>query len=217
MRYLPLRQRFALPPPQGFATGRVKAVQLFEHMVGARHLEFAGGFDIELFDDAVVDDHRETLAALAHAEGSAVHGQAHGFGEGAVAVGEHGDGRAGIGILAPGAHHEGVVDRRAGDLVDALGLEILGLVDEAGKMLGRAGRGESAGDREKGDLAALEIIGGIDLFGSVFGDLYEGRVGQLVSGLDRHGRHPFLEGIMSDATLGGPARESRTVRTGLRK
>src|SRR3546814_4767623 len=79
-----------------------------------------------------------TLAALAHAEGGAVHGQAHGVGKGAIAVGEHRDGRAGIGILAPGAHHEGVVDRGADDLVDTLGFEILSLVDEAGEMLRRS-------------------------------------------------------------------------------
>src|SRR3546814_3527458 len=72
---LPLRQRFALPPPHACGTGRILALQLLEHMIGARHLEFAGAFDIELFDDAVVDDHRKTLAALAHAEGGAVHGQ----------------------------------------------------------------------------------------------------------------------------------------------
>src|SRR3546814_6380894 len=54
-------------------------------------------------------------------------GQAHGVGKGAIAVGEHRDGRAGIGILAPRAHHEGVVDRGADDLVDALRLDIFGL------------------------------------------------------------------------------------------
>src|SRR3546814_1438830 len=59
---LPLRQRFALPPPHACGTGRILALQLLEHMIGARHLEFAGGFDIELFDDAVVDDHQNGRA-----------------------------------------------------------------------------------------------------------------------------------------------------------
>src|SRR5690606_21455751 len=110
--------------------GETANLQLLEHMVGARYLEFAGGLDVELLDDAVVDDHRETLAALAHAEGGAVHRQAHRFGEGAIAVGEHGDAVARVRILAPRAHHEGIVDRGAGDLIDALRLELVGLVDE---------------------------------------------------------------------------------------
>src|SRR3546814_9328620 len=62
----------------------------------------------------------------------------------------------------PISHDEGVVDRGAGDLVDALRLQFVGLVDEARQMLGRTGRGEGAGDREERDLAALEIIGAID-------------------------------------------------------
>src|SRR3546814_18733689 len=53
-------------------------------------------------------------------------------------------------------------------------------------MLGRAGRGEGAGHREERDLAALEIIGGVHLFGAVVGHLHQRGLGQLVSGRNGH-------------------------------
>ena len=43
------------------------SAQLLEHGVAAGDLELAGGFDIELLDDAVIEQHREALHAHAHA------------------------------------------------------------------------------------------------------------------------------------------------------
>src|SRR5688500_10593770 len=89
--------------------------ELPEPALGAADLEIARRLDVELLDHAVVDDHRVALGALAHAVARAVHRQPEGFGELAVAVGEHGDvGRARG--LVPGTEHERVVDRGADDL-----------------------------------------------------------------------------------------------------
>ena len=52
-------------------------LQLAEHVVGARNLEVARLFDIELLDHAIIDDHRETLAALAQAKAAAVGNPVH--------------------------------------------------------------------------------------------------------------------------------------------
>src|SRR3546814_12264739 len=90
--------------------GFINASKLFEHMIRARHLELAGRFDVELFDDTVVDDHRIALAAGAHAECLAVHRQADRLREIAIAVGETRY-RVGAAALAPGAHDQGDVDR----------------------------------------------------------------------------------------------------------
>ena len=71
-------------------------------------------------------------------------GQADRLGEVPIAVCQHGH-RPGIVLRLPGAHHEDVVDRGAGDLVHALGLELVGLVDIAGQMAGGAGGGVATG------------------------------------------------------------------------
>ena len=42
-----------------------QASDLLEHVFGRADLELARGFDVDLFDDAIVDDQRETLTALA--------------------------------------------------------------------------------------------------------------------------------------------------------
>src|SRR3546814_15827594 len=57
--------------------------------------------------------------------------------------------------LAPGLHHERVVDRHAGHL-DALGAELVEMLDEAGQVLLGTGGGERAGDGEKDHLLAVE-------------------------------------------------------------
>ena len=113
------------------------------------------------FDHAVLDDHRIALRARAHAEARAVQLQADRLGEVAVAVGQHQHVVADALVLAPGLHHEHVVDRDAGDGVDALGLQVGGVLLEAGQVLGRAGGGEGARHGEQGHGLALEqLVGG---------------------------------------------------------
>ncbi len=61
----------------------------------------------------------------------------------------------------PSAHDKHIIDGKAGDGVDALGLELIRKLHEAGQMLGIAGRRESSGDREQDYFLALEeLIGG---------------------------------------------------------
>jgi peroxiredoxin len=81
---------------------------------------------------------------------------------------------------------DGVVDRDAGDLVDALRLELTGLLDEAGQMARRAGRRERAGHREERDLAAGKIAVRIDRLRPFGARLGQVGVGQAVADLDRH-------------------------------
>src|SRR5215475_3803351 len=75
-----------------------KGSELAEQIIGRADLELARRLDVELLHNAILDQHRVTLAALAHAELRAVHGEAHRVGKGAVAVGEHGDVRGVIGL-----------------------------------------------------------------------------------------------------------------------
>src|SRR4051812_4056576 len=97
-------------------------------MFGAGRAIFAWSLDVELLDHAVVDDHRIALRTLAHAVFASVHLEPERLGEGAIAVGEHGD-VAGAVTLVPGLHDEWVVDRNAGDLVDALAFELACFLD----------------------------------------------------------------------------------------
>src|SRR3546814_19967353 len=46
---LPLRPRFALPPPPACGPGRHLSLQLLEHMIATRHLDLPAVFAITLF------------------------------------------------------------------------------------------------------------------------------------------------------------------------
>src|SRR3546814_19517674 len=61
----PRDERSENPPSAEFRTGHSRVV---EQVFGGTHLEFARRLDVELFDDAVVDEHRIALAARAEAE-----------------------------------------------------------------------------------------------------------------------------------------------------
>src|SRR4051812_26287223 len=61
--------------------------ELTQHVLGARDGETSRLLHVQLLHDRIVDDHRETLAALAHAEFHRVHFQSEGACEIAVAVG----------------------------------------------------------------------------------------------------------------------------------
>ena len=83
-------------------------------------------------------------------------------GEFAVAVGEHEHPVADVLVAAPGAHHEGVVDRQAGDRVDPLRPDLVSPDDEPREVVVRTGRGERSGHREQHDLALAERLGRAD-------------------------------------------------------
>src|SRR4029079_5523664 len=68
-----------------------RTLKLTQHRLRAGRGIFARRLDIDLLDDAVVDDTRIALAPLTHAELRRVHGESHGVGELAIAVGQHGD------------------------------------------------------------------------------------------------------------------------------
>src|SRR3546814_783720 len=144
-----------------------------------------------------------------------VHLQPDGLRELAVAVGEHRHLAFSLVGLAPRAHDEGVVDRGARDLVDALGPERVGLVQIARQVLGRAGRREGAGHRKQRDLAALEEILRADLFGAGLGGLDEIGVRQAIANADGHvGYFLLMVGRMRHAvqgSLGRPVRFSSVV------
>lgn len=59
--------------------------------------------------------------------------------------------------LAPAGHDEGVIVGEEDDVVDALGLELVLVLDEGGKVGGRAGGGEGAGNGDDDDLLVGEL------------------------------------------------------------
>lgn len=91
----------------------------------------AVGLDVQLLDDAVVDEHGEALAADAAEDLAEVEVEPERLGKLAGGVGEHADLAGGALVTAPGLHDERVVDGDADDLVDALGDELVALADEA--------------------------------------------------------------------------------------
>src|SRR4051794_29161250 len=109
-------------------------LQPLDQIVGAADIERARLLDVELLDHAVVDQHRETLAAMAHPELGEIGVEADRLDEVAAAVSEHRHLALGAGAVRPGLEDEGIVDRGAGDLVDALGAQLVDLLDEAGQM-----------------------------------------------------------------------------------
>jgi hypothetical protein len=160
---------------------------------GVADLELAGAFDVERLDDAVHHQHRIALRTHAHAIGGEVERQADGLREGGGAVAQHAH-LAGRPLVArPGAHHEGVVDGHAPDLVHAGGLEGVELRDVARHVLGRAGGREGARQREQRDRLAGAGGGHVDVVGAQraalgldLDEFLQGARGQLVANLDRH-------------------------------
>src|ERR1700730_1875 len=80
-------------------------------------------------------------------------------------VPQHDDVVCAIVLPAPGAHDKRVIDRNAGDRVDAFGLDLGGIRDVAGQMALRAGPRIGARDREQSDfLAGKEFVGADGLY-----------------------------------------------------
>src|SRR5262245_40196286 len=180
-------------PVRPAARGRAgnPSAELAEHRFRARHVEAARRLDEKLAHLPVLHQHGIALGPRAHAEPAGVHLEADGAGELAVPVRDHADLTAGIVLLAPGPHDEGVVHRQAEDLVHALLADVACLVDAAGKVLHRAGWGEGAGDGEEHNRLPLRELAHGHLLRARISHLHELHVrGQRVTGLDRHG--PFL-------------------------
>ena len=183
---------------------RKPGLQLGQQRLGLRHLETAL-LHVQLLDHAVLDQHRVALRARAHAVLGEIGVQAEGLGEGGVAVGHHAHDAGGLLLAAPGAHDEGVVHRDAPDLVDALGLEGLGIFDEARHVLGRAGRGEGARQAEDGDLLApdeVRHLEGVRAKGAALGlgldEFGQGAVRQVLANLDGHA---YSSGVILEIPL----------------
>src|SRR5437870_3498447 len=135
--------------------GRLRRSERLQHRVGVADLELAGLLDVDGLDDAVVDEHRIALGAHAHAACGQVHVEPERLGEDGAAVGHHPDLPTGLLVPSPGAHHEGVVDGDAPDLVYTLRAELVEVLHVARDVLGRASGGEGARQPEDRDLLDL--------------------------------------------------------------
>ena len=82
--------------------------------------------------------------------------------------------------------HERVVDAGGDDLVDALGLQLGGLLDIGGQVPGRAGRGVGARHREQRDALAGEIVAALDRHRPFRRGEGQVNVGNAVANLDGH-------------------------------
>lgn len=154
--------------------------------LGARDLELAGRLDVERLHHAVDDRHREAAAAHAHAELAELDVHAQRLRVVGVAVGQHHDLAVGAGALAPGVHHEHVVDREAGDGVDALLLDLVELADVAGQVLARAGGRVRPRHPEQDHLLAGEQLGRGDRRRALVRHLRQRALGHALPDLDRH-------------------------------
>src|SRR5580693_1418870 len=135
------------------------ASERVQHDLGTRNVEYTRLLDVQCLDDAVVDQHRIALRAHPHAFLPAVELEAYAARKLAAAVPQHDDVVCAIVLPAPGAHDKRVIDRNAGDRVDAFGLELGGFRDVAGQMALRAGPRIGARDREQSDfLTGKEFV-----------------------------------------------------------
>jgi hypothetical protein len=88
--------------------------------------------------------------------------------------------------------HPGVVDGKAYDLTHALGLQGLGVVDEARQVLGRAGLGEGVGQAEQGHQLGAEKVIGRDRRGPVGAHDEEFEIGNTDPDADGHWSPPLM-------------------------
>src|SRR5688572_32968304 len=174
------------------------SAELLKHGTGVGNLELAGALDVELLDHAVVDQHREAPHARAHAAGIEVELEAERLRPLRAAVGEEANLADRLLVLGPVRHDERVVGRHAPDLVHALLLQLVGVLQVARHVLGRAGRGVGAGQAEDRDLLALHRVGDVDVLGRhralragiELGALHQLAVGNALADLDSHGGSP---------------------------
>src|SRR4030095_16277855 len=92
-----------------------KSAELLQHRSCIGDFELPGRLDVERFHDAVVDQHRKTLATRAHAARIEVELEPERFRVSRAAVAHHPYLAAGFLIARPRTHHERVVDRHTDD------------------------------------------------------------------------------------------------------
>src|SRR5580658_8246914 len=172
---------------QAFLIAGAQASKRLQHRLGAGDVELSGLLDVQRLDDTVLDQHRIALRTDAHAFLDAVELEPNRPHEVAAAVAEHDDLAGSTAFLAPGIHDKLVVDRDAGDGVDALGLEFVRMANVAGEMPLRAGPRISAGDAEQRHLLAAEKIVGGDRLDPVRAHIAQRHRWHLVANLDGHG------------------------------
>src|SRR5271156_988906 len=166
-------------------------LKLPQHRVGAGAFDLARLLlDIQRLDHAVVHQHRIPFRAGAEPVLGEVELEPERTGKIAAAVGQHAHLALGPLFLAPRRHDKDVVDRNTDDFVDSLGFDVGRLVDVAGQVALRAGRGERAGHGEEGNLLAAEEFGRSDVLRPLRGHLLERRRWYLVANLDGHWRIP---------------------------
>mmetsp|Transcript_13957 Transcript_13957/g.45028 ORF Transcript_13957/g.45028 Transcript_13957/m.45028 type:complete len:270 (+) Transcript_13957:21-830(+) len=135
---------------------------------------------VELLERAVVEDGGVALRAHVAELGRHLvrgHREAHGLGELAAGVREHGHEALGLDVhlVGPGLHDRRVVDAVDEDLVDSLGLELVLLAHVPGNLRAGSGRRERPGEAQDDRFFAGEARGHVD---RVEGELlHEDRVG----------------------------------------
>src|SRR5262249_311886 len=154
------------------------------------------------------------LRADAHAAGRQVHLESERLRVDGAAVRHHAYLAARLLIPAPGAHHEGVVDGHAPDLVDAPGEELVVRGDVARHVLRRARGGERSREPEDDDAPALDQVRHVEVVGAkaapwsfLLVELREGAFRQTISDLDGHA---LL--LASDGRLGRRTPTERRLR-----
>src|SRR5690606_28520828 len=130
--------------------------RLLHHRIGVRDLELARLLDVQRLDDAVLQQHRIPLRTHAHAGDLDVEPER--TRPVGAAVGDHPDLSLGALVARPRAHHEGIVHRDAPDLVDAVALERVVLLEVSGYVLRRTGRRERTGQPEHDDTLAAHLV-----------------------------------------------------------
>jgi len=154
---------------------------MLDDHVARRHGDSRALFDIETLEYAVVDDRGIALRAETEAKTRAVELEAHCLREVARAIREHRDVGCTLSLL-PRIHDPWVVDADARDRLDAFRLQFVEALHEARQVNLRASGSESAGNREKYDLAFAENLCRTDGLGhSVVAEDVNLNIGDLVT------------------------------------
>jgi hypothetical protein len=132
-----------------------------EYSLDARDGDTGTGLLLNIGDFVVVNNNGVSGSALTKASSRKINGEANSLRERSVTIGSKNQLISTTKRLTPGSLHKGIVGREDDNVVNPLGLDFIDLLDKRWNVVGSAGGGESARNRDNDNLLVGKLLFGI--------------------------------------------------------